>query len=151
MPVGRKPTPTRLKVLKGERPDRINHDEPQPGSGIPQCPSTDPEVRKVWDYMVDQLSRMQVITMADRDSLDAYCQAVVQHRRATEILNREGFLIEGAYGTKKHPAATIQREALMAMKQFGGEFGLTPAARTRIKVADSKPQQEQGASRLLSS
>lgn len=151
MPRGRKPTPTALKLVAGARPDRINDDEPQPGEGVPDCPSRHPEVRRVWDYTVSQLTTMRVLTMADRDALGAYCEAVVQHRVASEILAKEGLIVEGSHGgLVSHPAQKIQREAASMIRAFSTEFGLTPSARSRIKVGDTQPKQEHGAQRLLS-
>ncbi len=151
---GRKPTPTVLKLVAGQtRKDRLNDDEPQPGEGIPTCPSTDDEVRAVWDYTIDQLSRMRVVTMADRDLLATYCEAVVQHRRATEVISQRGIIVEGSHGGwVSNPAVKVQREAATQIRAFGTEFGLTPSSRTRIKVGAQKPSEapEKGASRLLS-
>jgi P27 family predicted phage terminase small subunit len=150
---GRKPMPTQLKMIKGERQDRVNHDEPQPETGIPICPVSDRRVNEVWDYTVEQLRKMRVLTMADRDPLLAYCQAVVMHHRCSELLDGEGYLWQGSDGDVMvpHPAVKMQREAALLIKQFGAEFGLTPSARTRIKVGDQEPAKEQGANRLLSS
>lgn len=156
MPRGRKPLPTSLKLVKGERPDRINHDEPQPEDGLPQCPVTDKLVNEVWDYTIEQLRKMRVITMADRDPLLAYVQAVVMHHRCSKLLDSQGYLwtsSEDENYIRPHPAVRMQKEAALLIKQFGAEFGLTPASRTRIKLSDQgleKPS-ESGASRLLSS
>lgn len=150
---GRKPTPTVLKLVAGQtRKDRLNDDEPQPGEGVPECPSEHPDVRLVWDYILNQLTRMRVVTMADRDALGAYCEAVVQHRVASEMLARDGLVIAGSHGgLVSHPAQKIQREAANQIRAFGTEFGLTPSARTRIKVgASSSVAPETGAGRLLS-
>jgi P27 family predicted phage terminase small subunit len=149
---GRKPLPSALKLVKGERPDRVNDDEPQPEDGIPECPSEVHKVRAVWDYTVKQLTRMRVLTMADRDMLLAYCQAVVTHDLAVRAVARDGMVVQtSSGGLTTHPAIRIQRDAAAAMKSFGTEFGLTPASRTRIKVADQAPKQEGvQASRLLS-
>lgn len=155
-PRGRKPIPTALKLISGSNkthPERINDDEPVPEDGLPSCPATDKLVREVWDYAIDQLRKMRVITMADRDMLLAYCQAVVMHRRASQLLDAEGYLISAAAGLFPHPAVRMQRDAAAMMKSLGTEFGFTPAARTRIKVADQLAPKESsaGASRLLSS
>lgn len=143
--------PTALKLLHGERADRINHDEPQPGEGVPDCPSGNPLVRDVWDYTIGQLKTMRTITMADRDALAAYCEAVVQHRVCAALLAKDGLVIGGSHGgLVRHPAAAIQRECAALIRGFGADFGLSPAARSRVKVADQQPAKEQGASRLLS-
>lgn len=151
---GRKPIPTVLKLVAGEkRKSRLNDDEPQPGEGVPTCPSDHPEVLAVWDYTAAQLARMRVVTMADRDALAAYCEAVVQHRVASEMLARDGLVVQGSHGGMvSHPAQKIQREAASLIRAFGTEFGLTPSARTRIKVGDQTPRESKtaGAERLLS-
>lgn len=147
---GRKPAPTALKLVDGTRKSRINQDEPVPEDGVPACPSKNPQVREVWDYTVAQLQSMRVITLAERDVLLAYCMAVVVHHTASQILDEEGVLMSGAHGLTAHPAIRVAREAAAQIRAFAGEFGLTPAARTRIKVADQQPSKTQGAGRLLS-
>lgn len=148
---GKKPTPKALKLIQGVKNNRINHDEPIPEDGVPVCPSENPAVREVWNYVTDQLKKMRCITMADRDPLLAYCEAVVQHRIASEMLAKDGLLIQGAHTRLvSHPAVRIQRDSATAIRAFGTEFGFTPSARSRVKVKDQQPAQEQGAARLLS-
>jgi len=148
MPV---PRPTALKMVAGSRKDRINNDEPVPEQGVPTCPSDDPDVREIWDYTIKQLLTMRTITMADRDSLHAYCEQVLIHRRAIALMKLEGAIVEGSHGGQvMHPAVGIARQSAMLMKSLGGLFGLTPGARSGIKVGDQRPAKAQGAARLLS-
>jgi len=145
-------TPTALKLLKGERSCRVNSDEPQPEDGIPQCPTKDPEVRAIWDYTVDQLVKMRTITMADRDALHTYCEQVVIYRKAADLVRKQGAII-GVEGRQiKHPGTIVMKEAAAIVKMFGRDFGLSPAARTAIKVSDQQKPKQTGAdaSRLLS-
>ncbi len=150
--MGRTPRPTKLKLIAGEtKKDRINFDEPEPELGLPKCPVTDRLVREVWDFTVEQLRKMQIVSVADRDLLLAYCQAVVLHRRMSQHLDNIGYLYETDEGLAPSPAIRMQREAALLMKQLGSEFGLTPAARTRIRVKDQLPPEvEKTPSRLLS-
>jgi P27 family predicted phage terminase small subunit len=144
-------TPTALKLLQGTKTSKINLDEPQPRSGIPTCPTQDPEVVEVWDYTIEQLQTMRTITMADRDALHAYCEQVVQYRKAVEMVRQDGAIIDTFQGPKKHPATVIMRECAAMIKMYGRDFGLNPAARTAIKVSDQAPRHSgAGASRLLS-
>jgi P27 family predicted phage terminase small subunit len=146
--------PTALKLLKGpgRHPETINRDEPIPEEGIPECPTKDAEVRAVWDYTVKQLTRMRTITMADRDALHTYCEQVVQYRKACDMVREDGPIIIGPTGAKKHPGLSIMRETGAMIKMFGQNFGLTPSARSAIKVADQQPAKQTQAdpSRLLS-
>lgn len=157
MPRGGVSRPTALKIIAGEKKSRINFDEPQPEEGLPECPTDNPAVREIWDYTVNQLRRMRVITMGDRDTLYAYCQAVADHREACRLIDEEGMVLHIGSGINTylpHPALKIQAAAVAVIKTLGVEFGLTPAARTRIKVADQKMPKDQGQektpSRLLS-
>jgi P27 family predicted phage terminase small subunit len=143
--------PTALKLLKGERNARLNHDEPIPDDGIPECPTDDPDVKEVWDYTIGQLLQMRTVTMADRDALHTYCEQVVQYRQAAQMVREDGPIVESRLGPKRHPALSIMRESAAIIKMFGRDFGLTPSARSAIKVSDQRPKQtEAGASRLLS-
>lgn len=144
--------PTALKVLKGGHKERINTDEPILEAGIPACPTDDPDVVEVWDYTVAQLVKMRTVTLADRDALHTYCEQVVQYRRAAKMVREDGAIIDTFQGPKKHPATTVMREAAAAIKMFGRDFGLSPAARTAIKVTDQQPAKQTlaGPSRLLS-
>lgn len=148
---GFQPAPTALKVLKGERPDRINHDEPQPRDGLPACPpGVSKQVKEIWDYTIAELAQMRVITPADRDGLVAYCEAVALHRQASAVVASAGHADKALNGGHaRHPAIQVQREAAATMRAWAQEFGLTPAARTGIKVA-ATTERKVGAARLLS-
>lgn len=146
---GRAPKPTPLKLLAGTQKSRINTDEPKPDADVPECPSKQRDVRAIWDYTIAQLQVMGIVTMVDRDALHAYCEAVVAFREACDIIQREGPIIEGSHGgLVRHPACAMKKENAMLMKSYAQQFGLTPSARTSIRVGDAKPK-EQGAARLL--
>lgn len=148
---GPAPKPTNLRLLHGDRKDRINTDEPQPRDGVPQCPpECSDEVRAIWDYTVVELAAMRLATPADRDALVAYCEAVVTHRRASEVMAKSSVLIRGLHGgLVRNPAVQIQRDAAMVMRAFAQEFGLTPSARSQI-VMGAGDKANAGPARLLS-
>lgn len=147
--------PTALKVLKGGHPERINRDEPIPDEGLPECPTDNPDVREVWDYTIKQLEQMKTVSLADRDMLHAYCEQVVQYRRAAQMIHEDGAIIEGPRGPQKHPATIILRDSASMMRGFASCFGLTPQGRSAIRVGDQRatpaPQAQAPAARLLSS
>ncbi len=149
---GPAPTPTGLRLVRGDRKSRVNTDEPQAREGLPLCPmEASPDVHDIWAYTVNQLSHMGIVTQADRDALYAYCEAVVLHRAASRELARTGLLMEGMHGgVVKHPAHQIQRDAASTMRAFAQEFGLTPSARSTIKMHVADAAGEKSAARLLS-
>ena len=74
---GRRPTPTRLKMLTGNPGKRrLNEDEPRPNPNIPECPpELGPVARTEWDRLVDELAVLRMLTNLDRAALAAYCGA----------------------------------------------------------------------------
>jgi P27 family predicted phage terminase small subunit len=148
---GPQPKPTNLRLLHGDRKDRINSEEPVPSDGLPVCPSyASDEVREVWDYTLGELTVMKCATPADRDALVAFCEAVVLHRKASEAIARGDLLIDGMHNTRiRNPMVLIQKDAAAQIRAFGQEFGLTPAARSQIRMGGTE-KSDAGAARLLS-
>lgn len=138
------PKPTVLRLLHGDRKDRINNDEPPAPPGPLDCPDdTSPEVRAIWDYALANLIAMGVATRADRDALMCFCEAVVAHRKASALLAKSPILIAGHRGVMvRNPAISMQRDAASVIRQFASEFGFTPSARSEIRksgAADNAP------------
>lgn len=134
---GPAPKPTRLRLLHGDKPSRINDDEPIPEDGLPVCPETaSAEVKAIWDHAITQLIVMGIATPADRDALVCYCEAVVTHRRSSALLAQSQVLLPGAIkGTiVRNPAVQIQRDAAAVIRAFAHEFGFTPSARSEIRT-----------------
>lgn len=152
---GPRKRPTHLAVLNGERPDRINHDEPPAPDGTPEPPyEMDDETAAVWDYTVEQLRRMGILSTADRDALVCYVEAVITHRHATRLLRRAGGLVirNQRGGTfQRNPLVAMQRDAAALIRGFAQEFGLTPSARSEITVGGAnRGNAGAGPERLLS-
>lgn len=147
---GPAPKPTNVRLLHGDRKDRINTAEPVAPEGLPSCPVDTPAVRAVWDYTVDVLSRMSLATPADRDALLAFCEAVVMHRRASQKLAAEEIVVPGLHGGMvRNPLVQIQRDQAMLIRVLGQQFGLTPSARSSIVVGGGAADGGAGAGRLL--
>lgn len=132
-PVG---APTKLRLLRGDRPSRINDREPVSRDLLPEAPDEmSVEVRAIWDYTLRELMHMKTVTAADRDSLICYCEAVEAHRKASAILARSPVLVKGLHGTMiRNPALQIQRDSAHTVRGFAQEFGLTPSARAGIHM-----------------
>lgn len=131
-PVG---APTALRLLRGDEKSRINTREPIAVDTHPEAPAgMADDVREIWDYTLPHLVHMRTASAADRDSLACYCEAVIAHRKASDILARSSVLVKGMHnGTLvRNPALQIQRDAAHTIRGFAQEFGLTPSARAGI-------------------
>jgi len=136
---GPKPTPTNLRLLRGDRQSRINSREP----AAPPTPPEPPEdiaddVRAIWDYTVGELQAMGLASSADRDALLCYCEAVATHRKASAILARSPVLVKGTHGALiRNPALAVQRDSANVIRTLAQLFGLTPSGRSTIQTDSS--------------
>lgn len=144
----RQPTP--LRLLRGNPGKRkINTNEPQPEPGIPDCPTwLGPKAKRVWDETAPVLAQMRVLTKVDRAALAAYCQTHARWQAVEEFLetNGEVYPLRDEKGAvrclQQYPQVSIARNLLMILRGYQQEFGMTPAARTRITVAEADKQSE---------
>jgi P27 family predicted phage terminase small subunit len=143
---GPRPKPTSQKKLAGNPGKRrLNDREPVP----PAKPIARPSwitgtAAAEWNRVAPLLETMGLLTCADEVTLAAYCQAAAELIIATRELDKMGRLIVVKIYSRKgeevgervvlNPAVKLQRDAFARLKQFLGEFGLSPAARTNLKV-----------------
>lgn len=138
---GPKPTPTKLKVLRGEtRPSRLNPDEPQPLRSFPAPPEHLSEAaREVWKRVRTETAHTGIIRGADAPVLEVYCETLVRYREASDLLGRSGFLIKGARSGElvKNPLVAMVRDLGAQVRALAGELGLTPSSRTTLRATES--------------
>ena len=139
---GRKPLPTALKVLEGDRGKGrrpLNENEPKPPKGTIKCPSwLVPEAKKEWKRLAPSLEAMGLLTIWDIDSFSAYCQAYARWREAEEFITQHGSIFKTPSGyVQQVPQVSIAQQNLKIMQSLAGEFGLSPATRSRIIAAGS--------------
>lgn len=143
-----KPTP--LRILHGDRPDRINEAEPVPPTQEIVCPDWASEVaRSIWDRLAPGLISRGVLTVWDTDAFLLLCEALARYRAATQLVNGSALLVQGGSGLMKNPAPIVQGEAERTFLQVAARFGLTPSDRQGIK-AEVVDATHGGADRLLS-
>lgn len=155
---GPAPRPTALRVLRGDRADRINGEEPQPSSGAVAAPDWLPaDAVQVWEHYAPDLIAKGVLTGWDAEAFACWCDAVVRRRRAAEHIEEEGAVIEtevfnkngDVSGTRlaKSPWLLALDAADAQVQRYGARFGLTPSDRSQLHLGAGT--QGQGAARLL--
>lgn len=141
---GSKPTPTALKVLRGNPGKRpLPADEPKPPLGLPEPPDHLNTVAMAeWARIGPALARIGVVTQVDRAVLAGYCAAYARWAMAEQYIQSGlDLLDEGAMGGMVvNPYVRIANQSLDVMHKYMVELGLTPSSRTRIKAV--KPQEE---------
>lgn len=141
--------PTALRVLHGDREDRMPVDEPVPDEADVRRPaSLPPRASEVWDTIAPDLIRKHVLTAWDVDLLAAFCAAVIVNRDAAAELEENGVkcstvvreLADGTliYDLRRNPAWQAFRESASTMATIGGRFGLSPADRAGLSIGTAE-------------
>ncbi|MGW4030759.1 phage terminase small subunit P27 family [Streptomyces sp. NPDC004838] len=156
---GPAPKPTALRVLHGDRKDRINTAEPRPDEGELTPPDwLSDQALEVWHALADDLTAKGVLTPWDCEAYANYCDAVARRRDAAEHVATEGAVVEHPVFNKNGDQTGVRMGKnawLLALdaadaqvRTYGARFGLTPSDRAQLKIGgQSKPG---GAERLLS-
>ena len=165
---GRRPKPTALHLVQGgkEKTHRAeNGDEPKPEINIPPCPDyLDKEAKKEWERVSQELYDLGIITNIDRSILASYCQNYSIWVNAIKKLNNEGMFLKvkktprqittGKGKNKKTKNAPVEyyyvrndnyavsKNAHDQWRKDAIELGMTPSARSRVKVDKTRPIKE---------
>lgn len=134
---GRKPKPTAIKLLEGDRGKGrrpLNPNEPIPPKGEIECPDWLLDDAKLeWARLAPSLEAMGVLTMADLAAFMGYCQAYARWKEAEEFIQQHGLVFQTPSGyVQQVPHVSIAQQNLKVMQSFATEFGLTPSSRSRI-------------------
>src|SRR5688572_27143623 len=137
---GPKPKPTALRVFEGD-PGRLlprRDGEPMPASGevAPGPPEWLGEAgRAVWAEVAPKLHALRLLTTVDCRLLSLYCEAWDELFAARKIIEAAGLVATSDKGGQyQHPAVGIKNRAVARIRQLGGEFGMSPAARVGLKL-----------------
>ena len=136
---GRKPTPDYMKLVHGNPGHRpIAGDGPKPEPKAMAAPAWLPEAaRTEWTRIMPELVRWGLFTRLDAGALACYCIAFAQVRRAQKTLKGKQLTYEtvGRAGKmlRSRPELAQMHEAMRQLSRFAAEFGLSPAARVRLR------------------
>lgn len=140
MPAGRRPTPTPLKLLKGNPGKRpLPSNEPAPPRGIPSAPRwLSAAARKHWKEIATHLDEMGVLSHADGTALALLVDTLAEWIGARKVIEAEGatYTTVNEAGSEMHrarPEVGIASDAWKRVKAMLIEFGLTPAARAKVE------------------
>ena len=132
--------PTQLKVLQGSRvrSDReAASNAAQPTLAIPPCPDwLDAKSRKQWDKIAPQLVALGLLSVIDGDLFGAYAETSARYGDVcTKLEDVDTWIGKTPNGFQVQTALVSIRNTLQKqLISLGREFGLSPAARSSIKV-----------------
>jgi P27 family predicted phage terminase small subunit len=156
---GRRPKPTQLKLIEGNRGKRpLNTREPRIVKALPSAPPhLTADALEEWNRVAVWLHRIGLLSEVDRATLAAYAQAYgrwVQAERAIAKMAEKdqltgGLMIKTTNGNViQNPLVGTANKAAAQMMRYAAEFGMTPSARTRI-AAEAPEENDDPAERFF--
>lgn len=112
------------------------------------CPSwLDGVARAEWQRIIGDLKELELVSNLDLTALAMYCDAYSKYRVASELVRKEGPVIEfrnatGAVNQVKHPAVEVMKTMAGIAKSYGAEFGLSFGARARLVPGPEEESKE---------
>jgi P27 family predicted phage terminase small subunit len=124
-----------------KHPSGAQNKEPKPGNTASkalsmrelECPAELPPLaREEWNRIVGELIALGVLSKFDRGPLAIYCGAYAMWAEAMKALEEFGTMIKSptGYPVQSPYVAIVNRQAEV-MLRIAGEFGFTPASRSR--------------------
>lgn len=136
---GRTPLPDVLKEAQGTlKKSRVNHAQARfdVPDGNPKPPATlNLYGKRLWNEMLPKLIESGLYTEGDHQAFELLCMAYGDLIQARKDLKESGTIVVTEKGTVyQHPNVGIANQAWNRCKLMLGQFGLTPAERTRVKA-----------------
>lgn len=145
---GPPPMPDVMRKMRGRR-----HRKKEPGKppttlvGVPSLPDRlkrNPLMKHAWNQLVPQLKTMGVLEPQHGVMLEALVVMYARALIADEVIRREGMFLKRKRGVVVHPAVRVSVSAWRDVRTFAQEFGLTPAAATRVRASAPPPEPPKG-------
>jgi len=151
---GPTPKPTVLKILNGNPGKRpLNTNEPKPKPVAPVCPKwMNSLAKKEWRRITKELEALDLLTCIDGAALSGYCTSYAAVQEAEIEINQHGkttYITDTGF-IRDIPAIARQQKYLAIMRQYLGEFGLSPSSRSRLNIEKGDDNAEDPMEELLS-
>lgn len=140
---GLKPTPTALRVLRGNPGKRkLNESEVTPETvSEPIIPEylewLDSVAKKEWDRIAPILKELGLLTKIDGTALAGYCRVYSKWVDTEKLIMKHGMLMKTESGyIQQSPYISMANQYMKEMRRFLSEFGMTPSSRSNIKLSE---------------
>ena len=137
---GRKPTPTKLKVVKGTaRKDRVNPREPVISGDLINPPAHfNDEQRDIWSYAIEH-APPGLLKRLDLSILETWVTAMWIFRQAQLDVQKEGLMTQTINNVDvPNPKVSMMTRQSQIIMKAASEMGFTPSSRTRIVIGEEK-------------
>ena len=137
---GRKPTPTVLRIVRGNPGRRrLNTNEPKPDALDTRCPDelVDEVARKEWARGIVPAIKSGEITEVEQSMAIAHCVELAIWQSQLEEARKHPHIIRAGKNEypMPNPAQVAANKTLLLLMKIDAELGLTPSSRSRVSVS----------------
>lgn len=128
------------------RKDRDNPKAPQLDTIVPApLAQLDEVAQACWDDLLGPLTKMRVLTEADRAIFQITVESYADYRAARKTVSDEGATYAtttkaGELVIRPHPAVAMMQDAWRRCRLGLIELGLTPSARRHVNASEAPPK-----------
>lgn len=130
--------PTNLKIVTGNPGKRaLNKQEPDPDylNDLSAPSFLSESGAEIWNEIAPVLRRSRLLTIVDVPILSMMCESLAEYRRATNYCKNDPLdHSEKTGGDVLSQWKIVQSMSLKQVMLIAREFGMTPAARTKIAI-----------------
>ena len=138
---GPRPKPTYIKILQGNPGRRpLPEDEPEPDGNLVDPPATMRDARQlaIWRQCIENAPE-GLLKKLDENVLMRFVAAQANWENANDQVVRMGLIANGPGDVPmQNPYLSVLNNQARIMRACSDEIGLSPAARTRVKVTCKK-------------
>ena len=137
---GPKPAPTAIKIARGTVRGEPKAEPQPPSDGVAMPSHLGAVAASRWGELLPLLQAVKVMTRADIEALARYCDTYEWWLAVRAKLKAEGdtYPILNDGGQVKYiaqrPEVSIAHKLSQQLRQLESDFGLSPAARSSLKV-----------------
>lgn len=137
-----KPNPGKRKNNKSKKNKKNGTDADGSNNAPDMPPGLTEDAAKIWDEVVAELEKLNVLARVDNHLIAIYCNTVARAQKMQRHLDEHGYtyVTRGRNGEmeRARPQVAILETCEKQMRAFAQEWGMSAAARGRLKVNDGQ-------------
>ena len=144
--MARNPKPLEMHKLNGNPSKLPNLPEPidVPRERPPAPDHYDERHLEAWNYFVDAVKGMGVLSTIDAPAMEMLCDSWVAYQQNERDLQVEGYVMENVRGDiVPHPKFQVRKTLFQQIMQLLTQFGFTPVARAQLARSGGVPKKEE--------
>ena len=143
---GRKPKPTELRIVEGNRAHRPLPKPVKTAPLLPPCPQwLSPIAKTEWKRAAPLLHKLGLLAREDMAAFAGYCENYAVVTQCANYIKRKGGYAKYLCGKNSQtvPHLVAMNRAWQNLRAFCAEFGLSPSARGRMEVPDAGEDEDE--------